>query len=193
MSSPAPRCPRSGPPTTSRGDGPEAIVYLDLACPQCAAAWGRIRELPLRLCVRHFPLAAKRPRSPALHAAAEAAARQREEAFWAMVDSIYADHGHQDDPHLWERARALGLDLERFERERRSEAVAARVRADFESGIRAGVTGTPTAFAHGAAARRRRCARPVRTIRSLTSHAVREREFCGNWPPSGRSKGKANT
>ena len=142
--------PAIGPADHARGDGPEAIVYIDLACPQCAAAWGRIRELPLRLCVRHFPLAAKRPRSPALHAAAEAAASQREDAFWAMVDSIYADHGHQDDPHLWERARALGLDLERFERERRSEAVAARVRVDFESGIRAGVTGTPTAFAHGA-------------------------------------------
>ena len=39
--------------------------------------------------------------------------------------------------------RALGLDLERFERDRRSAAVAARVRADFESGIRAGVTATP--------------------------------------------------
>ena len=132
-----------------RGDGPEAIVYLDLACPQCAAAWGRIRDLPLRLCMRHFPLASKRPRSPVLHAAAEAAANQREDAFWAMVDSIYADHGHQDDPHLWERARSFSLDLDRFERERRSEAVAARVRVDFQSGIRAGVIGTPTAFAGG--------------------------------------------
>jgi protein-disulfide isomerase len=54
-----------------------------------------------------------------------------------------------DDPHLWERP-ALGLDLERFERDRRSPEIAARVRADFESGIRAGITGTPTAFAHGA-------------------------------------------
>ena len=26
-----------------------------------------------------------------------------------------------DDPHLWERARGLGLDLERFERDRRSD------------------------------------------------------------------------
>jgi protein-disulfide isomerase len=132
-----------------RGRGPEAIVYLDLACPQCAAAWLGIRELPLQLCVRHFALAAKRPRSPALHAAAEAAARQREDAFWALIDSIYADQGHQDDPHLWERARALGLDLERFERDRRARAVMARVRADLEGGIRAGVTATPTAFAAG--------------------------------------------
>jgi protein-disulfide isomerase len=141
--------PGLGPADHVRGEGPEAIVYLDLACPQCAAAWARVRDLPLRLCVRHFPLASKRPRSPALHAAAEAAAGQREDAFWAMVDSIYADHGHQDDPHLWERARSFSLDLERFERDRRSDAVATRVRADFESGIRAGVIGTPTAFAGG--------------------------------------------
>jgi protein-disulfide isomerase len=131
------------------GRGPEAIVYLDLACPHCAALWPRIRGEGLRLCVRHFPLAAKRPRSPALHAAAEAAAVQRPEAFWEMCDSVYADQGRQDDPHLWERATALGLELERFQRDRRSPAVAERVRADFESGIRAGVTATPTAFAGG--------------------------------------------
>ncbi|MQA74989.1 MAG: thioredoxin domain-containing protein [Solirubrobacterales bacterium] len=132
-----------------RGRGPEAIVYLDLACPHCAASWPRIREQPLRLCVRHFPLAGRRPRSPALHAATEAAASQRREAFWEMFDSIYADQGHQDDPHLWARARDLALELERFERDRRSATVAERVRADFESGIRAGVAATPTAFVGG--------------------------------------------
>ena len=63
-----------------------------------------------------------------------------------MVDSIYADHGRLDDPHLWDRARALGLDLDRFESDRRSEAVAERVRADFRGGVRAGVVATPTAF-----------------------------------------------
>ncbi len=56
-----------------------------------------------------------------------------------MVDSLYADRGHVDDPHLWERVAELGLDLERFQRDRRSAQVAERVRRDFESGIRAGV------------------------------------------------------
>ena len=65
------------------------------------------------------------------------------------MDSIYRDQGRIDDPHLWERARELGLDLERFERERRSEPVAERVRRDFEGGIRAGVAGTPAAFVDG--------------------------------------------
>ena len=63
-----------------------------------------------------------------------------------MVDSIYAEHGHVDDPHLWERVNVLGLDLERFEADRRSEEIKARVRRDFESGIRAGVTGTPALY-----------------------------------------------
>jgi predicted DsbA family dithiol-disulfide isomerase len=64
-----------------------------------------------------------------------------------MVDSLYEDRGHVDDPHLWQRAEDLGLDLDRFEVDRRSDAVAVRVRRDFESGIRAGVTGTPAVFA----------------------------------------------
>jgi protein-disulfide isomerase len=101
--------------------------------------------------VRHFPLASKRPRSPALHAAAEAAALAGEDAFWSLWDSILADRGRVDDPHLWDRARSAGLDVERFDRDRRSETVAERVQRDFRSGIRAGVTGTPSAFAGGAA------------------------------------------
>jgi predicted DsbA family dithiol-disulfide isomerase len=40
----------------------------------------------------------------------------------------------------------LCLDLDRFEADRRSELVAARVRRDFESGVRAGVTATPALF-----------------------------------------------
>ena len=64
-----------------------------------------------------------------------------------MHDSLFADQGHLDDPHLWRRAENLGLDLERFEEDRRSDAVAARVERDFRSGIAAGVMKTPTVFA----------------------------------------------
>jgi protein-disulfide isomerase len=129
------------------GEGTEAIVYADLGCPHCSALWERIRDLPLRLCFRHFPMANKHPRAPALHAAAEAAGRQ--ERFWEMCDSLFADRGRVDDPHLWERAQRFGLDLDRFEADRRSDEVRERVQRDFESGIRAGVTGTPAAFAEG--------------------------------------------
>jgi protein-disulfide isomerase len=131
------------------GEGTEATVYADFGCPYCAAAWARIRALSLRLCFRHFPMASKHPRAPVLHAAAEAAGRQG--AFWEMCDSLYADRGRVDDPHLWERAGRFGLDLERFNSDRRSDAVRERVERDFVSGVRAGVTGTPSAFVEGRA------------------------------------------
>jgi len=139
--------PPRGPDDHSRGEGEELVVYADLGCPHCASRWERIRALPAAVVFRHFPVASKHPRAPALHAAAEAAGNQGR--FFEMVDSIYADRGRVDDPHLWARAERLGLDLERFEADRRSEQVSARVRRDFESGIRAGVTGTPAIFSRG--------------------------------------------
>jgi protein-disulfide isomerase len=137
--------PPVGPDDHVRGEGEEGVlVYADLGCPRCAAAWQRLRELPGRLVFRHFPVASKHPRSPALHAAAEAAGLQGR--FFEMVDSLYADRGRVDDPHLWQRAEDLGLELKRFQADRRSEGVQARIRHDFRSGIRAGVTGTPAVF-----------------------------------------------
>lgn len=137
--------PPVGPDDHVAGEGEEGLIaYADLGCPHCAGAWRRLRERPGRLVFRHFPVASKHPRSPALHAAAEAAGRQG--SFFAMVDSLYADRGRVDDPHLWQRVEELGLDLERFEADRRAAETEARVRRDFESGIRAGVAGTPALF-----------------------------------------------
>lgn len=136
--------PPLGPDDHVRGAGEGLVVYADLGCPHCAAAWAEISRRPARVAFRHFPVASKHPRAPALHAAAEAAGLQ--DRFFAMVDSLYADRGRVDDPHLWQRAERLGLDLERFEADRRSAAVADRVRSDFRSGIRAGVTTTPAVY-----------------------------------------------
>lgn len=137
--------PPLGPEDHVRGAGEGAlIVYADLGCPHCAAAWAEISARPGRIAFRHFPVASKRPRAPALHAAAEAAGAQGR--FFEMVDSLYAERGRVDDPHLWERAQELGLDLDRFEADRRSGETVARVRRDFESGIRGGVGSTPALF-----------------------------------------------
>ena len=136
--------PEPGPDDHVRGDGPVVVEYADLECPYCARAHLILRELPVRRVFRHFPVVSKHPRARALAAAAEAAALQGR--FWEMHDSLLTDQGHLDDPHLWGRARELGLDVERFDADRRSEAVAERVERDFRSGIRAGVATTPTQF-----------------------------------------------
>jgi protein-disulfide isomerase len=125
------------------------IEYADFECPYCARAHRILEGLPVMRVFRHFPVTSKHPRARALAHAAEAAALQGR--FWEMHDSLFEDQGHIDDPHLWDRARNLGLDLKRFEADRRSERVAKRVERDFQSGIRAGVATTPTQFVAGAA------------------------------------------
>ncbi len=125
------------------------IEYADLECPYCAQANVLIAGAAVRRVFRHFPVVSKHPRARVLAHAAEAAALQGR--FWEMHDSLMADQGRLDDPHLWERCRQLGIELDRFERDRRSPAVAERVERDFRSGVRAGVMTTPTLFAGGAA------------------------------------------
>ena len=125
------------------------IEYSDLECPYCAQTHLLLRELPITRLFRHFPVASKHPRARVLAAAVEAAALQGR--FWELHHSLLTDQGHLDDPHLWQRARELGLDLERFEADRRSDVVAERVERDFRSGVRAGVVTTPTLFVDGVA------------------------------------------
>jgi protein-disulfide isomerase len=145
---------RSAPPPTVRDDdhvrgdaGPLVILYGDYECPYCARADLLLKGLPLRQVFRHFPVTSKHPRAEALARAAGAAALQGR--FWEMHDSLFSDQGRLDDPHLWERARQLGLDLDRFEADRRSDRVGERVARDFRSGVRAGVMTTPTLFVDG--------------------------------------------
>jgi protein-disulfide isomerase len=123
------------------------IEYADFECPFCAALHVRMSGRRLRRVFRHFPVRSSHPRAWAAACAAEAAGLQGR--FWEMHDSLYDDQGRLEDPHLWQRADELGFDVERFDADRRSDAVRARVRRDFESGIRAGVVTTPTVFAGG--------------------------------------------
>jgi protein-disulfide isomerase len=126
---------------------PLTIVYGDYECPFCAQLEVRLRALTLRVAFRHFPVRASHPRALAGAHAAEAAAAQG--AFWPMHDSLFDDQGRLEDPHLWARAEALGLDLERFDHDRRSNRIADRVKEQFRGGVRAGVVTTPTLFRDG--------------------------------------------
>lgn len=131
-----------------RGRGPVVTFYADFTCPRCAVAWARLTAAEIRLVFRHLALKAKHPRAVALALAAEAAALQG--AFWPLADALYADPGHTDDPHLWAHCARLGLDVERWDHDRRSAAVGERVTRDVRDALRAGAVATPTLFAGAA-------------------------------------------
>ena len=130
-------------------DGELILVYADFTCPFCAVAHDRMtRERPgARRVFRHLALKAKHPRAVAVAQAAEAAAQQG--AFWAFHDAVYADQGRLEDPHLWALAERLGLDVDRFEADRRSEAAVERVARDTREAVLAGAMHTPTFMRDG--------------------------------------------
>ena len=123
------------------------IEYGSYECPYCAKADELLSGVPVRRVFRHFPVVSKHPRARVLAHAAEAAGLQGR--FWEMHDSLMADQAHLDDPHLWRRCETLGIDVARFDADRRSEAVEERVQRDFRSAIRAGVTTTPSIVVDG--------------------------------------------
>jgi protein-disulfide isomerase len=123
-------------------DAPLALLYSDFECPYCGALAVKLARVRLRVAFRHFPVRSSHPRALPAACAAEAAGLQGR--FWEMHDLLFSDQARLEDPHLWERAQALALDLVRFEADRRSPAVQARVGRDFQDGVRGAIVTTPT-------------------------------------------------
>jgi protein-disulfide isomerase len=129
------------------------VEFVDFECPFCGSyareTLPRIERVygdRIRYVSRHFPLA--------IHDHAELAARAAECAYeegryWAYHRSLFVDQQSLERRALFERARALDLDMERFSPCVNSDAVRAQVEDDVADGRRYGVTGTPTFFING--------------------------------------------
>ena len=83
------------------------------------------------------------------HLAALAAGRQGK--FWAFHDRCFADKQALTEATFGIWARELGLDVARFDRDRKDPALLAQIAADQAVGEAAGVTGTPAFFVNGRA------------------------------------------
>src|SRR5437867_11304999 len=135
-------------------DAPIALIeYGDYECPYCGEAYPIVqavqRRLGDRLCFafRNFPLVNSHPHAEHAAEAAEAAGAQGK--FWEMHDILFENQNALEDEDLPRYAAALGLDVPRFMTDVLAGKYAWRVRADFKSGVRGGVNGTPTFFING--------------------------------------------
>ncbi|MEB2346487.1 MAG: DsbA family protein [Deltaproteobacteria bacterium] len=142
-----------GAPVRGPAEAEVTIVeYSDFQCPFCARVVPTLDQLRetygdrVKLVYKHLPLRIH-PEAPGAAAAAEAAGLQGK--FWEMHDKIFANQRELSDAKYVEWARALGLDLARFEKDRRSEAVRARIAKDEAEANRLGVSGTPAFFING--------------------------------------------
>ncbi len=129
------------------------VEYGDYECPHCGRAHPIVHEVRkimgdrLRFVFRNFPLAEAHPHS--VHAAEAAEAAGAQGRFWEMHDHLFKHQIALEDENLLRYAQRLGLDTARVKRELEAGTYADRVRADFRSGVRSGVNGTPTFFING--------------------------------------------
>ena len=129
------------------------VQYGDYECPYTRLSRHSVhqlqREFPdsLRFVFRHFPLEEIHPHARAAASAAEAATAQTD--FWTMHEYLFEHQQALEDGDLKRYASELGLDADRFDRDRGSPEVEERIDRDVTSGELSGVQGTPTFYVNG--------------------------------------------
>jgi protein-disulfide isomerase len=130
------------------------LEYGDYECPYSRRAFREVQRVESRLgdrvrfAFRHFPLTDIHPHALAAAEGAEAAAMQGR--FWEMHELLFHRQKALEDADLRRYAADVGIDVERFDEDRASAGVLARIRRDVESGLESGeVLGTPTMFIDG--------------------------------------------
>jgi protein-disulfide isomerase len=143
--------------TDSPSQGPasapiELVEFSDFQCPFCYRAHPIVKQVlstygnKVRFVYRNYPL----PNHPNAFPAAEAAQCANEQGqFWPYHDRLFADQSKLNDADLKASAAALGLDAGRFNACLDSHKYKARIDADMQAGIEAGVDGTPAFFING--------------------------------------------
>lgn len=135
------------------------IEYSDLECPFCKQFHSTMQRVlseygdSVRWVYRHFPLDQIHSRARKEAEAAECAGEQGgNDAFWAYVDRVFEvtiSNNTLDPSRLPQIADDIGLDRSDFETCLASGRYAQLVEDDYQSGLAAGVTGTPGSFVNG--------------------------------------------
>ena len=140
-------------PSKGPAGAPVTIVeFSDFECPYCGRAESVVSQVlatygdKVRLVFRDYPLPAH-PSAPKAAEAAHCAGDQGK--FWEMHGKLFANQRNLAPSDLKGHAKALGLDVARFEKCLDSGEKAKVVEANRKAGDEAGVSGTPAFFVNG--------------------------------------------
>jgi predicted DsbA family dithiol-disulfide isomerase len=142
----------TGSPSKGPAGAPITIVeWADFECPACKAAVPEIEEVmasagDVRLVFKNFPLDIH---ENAEYAARAAMAADKQGKFWEMHKALFASQLPPTEATVLQLASDLGLDLEKFKKDQRSEEVADAVARDRKQGDAVKLRATPTLFING--------------------------------------------
>ena len=138
-----------GPPDASV----VVVNYGDYQCGNCQKRHRQVQKLVdalanrVQFVYRHFPLIKVHPDALRAVEAAEAAAAQGK--FWEMHRRLYTHPNKLTGRDLRRDAVAIGLDIDRFDREMADSTYASQILADYYHAITNGISGAPTTFING--------------------------------------------
>jgi thiol-disulfide isomerase/thioredoxin len=145
--------PVDGSPSRGPDGAPVVVVeFADFECPFCqklAPELDRMweaRKEKVRFVYKFLPLSMHHHGEIAARAAIAA---QMQGKFWEMHRQLFANGQHLEEPDLVGYARAIGLNVERFQADMDGSAAKARIDADRKLADALGVKGTPTLFIDG--------------------------------------------
>ena len=165
-------------PVGCRGDDCITIVeFSEFQCPFCARVLPATKEVmtrykgKVRWVVRDFPLSFHNRAKPAA-VAARCALKQGK--YWEMYSALFENQNALSDKDFVAHAKKLKLDQKKWQDcVDKPEAELAFVDQNMQSGIRAGVTGTPAFFING---RRLSGAVPFERFRSIIDEELAKKK-----------------
>ncbi len=141
-------------PTLGRTGSPMTIVeFGDFSCPYSRASSFVLRSLAAQypnqfsLIYRNFPLTDIHPFAEKAAEAALCANAQNK--FWEYHDKLYQNQNAVDESSFLKFASELNLDTVKFHTCFVAHTYAKQVAEDYQTGVDAGVRGTPTFFING--------------------------------------------
>lgn len=140
------------PATGSAGPRYTLVEFADFRCPHCAAAFPILEEFvarhpDVRLSYFYFPLGGGGEASLRAAEAAEEARLQGK--FWEYARLLFANQTATEEEDLLKYARAVGLDIDRFQAALKSHAHRNKVMANKRLGESVQVASTPSIFFNG--------------------------------------------
>jgi len=133
----------------------------------------------VKLVFKNFPL---RNHRLAAKAAAAALAANRQGKFWEFYDELFKNYNRLSDKKISEIARKLGLNEAQFKRDRKDPLILAKIRKDYQEGMKLGVKGIPTVFVNG----RRVRSRSVQGFQAIIERELKKLKASDKGNRSGR-------
>jgi predicted DsbA family dithiol-disulfide isomerase len=143
---------KSSPYRGTKGAPVTITVFSEFQCPYCAQLVPVLEQVmdkyqgKVMLVFKNYPLRRHRMARPA---ATAAMAANKQGHFWKYHDRIFENYRNISEEFLLTTARELGLDMKRFEEDRKSVDINNIINRDTQEASRIGVRGTPSVFING--------------------------------------------